>query len=327
MGGAGTDDPNAAGGDGGCALSGVQSVVMAGGTAGGGRGGDGHDTGGNGGNALDGSVAALEANGRGLLIGGDGGDSYTAPGKGGKGNPNGFTRYDVRVFDGSDGKVPDAPVITAQPQDQEALVGDTVSFGVQAKSGLSISYQWQANDRNGFADIPGATGESYTTPVLALADSGTRYRCVVSNAKGSAASEEALLTVKQNAYNVLEGASSEWDPAGGKGLTVRVDAPFEKFTGISVDRTALAPEFYTAQSGSTIVTLKPEYLRTLAAGKHTLRVEFTDGYAETTFTVLAAQANPAKTGDTAMPVWIWLVIAAAALAVFAATFLRRRRRA
>ena len=338
LGGAGTDDPNAAGGDGGSALSGVQSVVMAGGTAGGGRGGDGWNTGGNGGNALDVSVAALEANGRGLLIGGDGGDSYTAPGKGGKGNPNGFTRYDVRVFDGSDGKVPDAPVITAQPQDQEALVGDTASFGVQAKSGLSISYQWQENRGDGFTDIPGATGESYTTPVLALADSDTRYRCVISNAKGSAVSEEALLTVKQNAYHVLEGGGSEWDPAGGMGLTVRVDAPFEKFTGVSVDGSALAQDYYTAQSGSTVVTLKPEYLRTLAAGKHTLRIEFTDGYAQTDFTVLPAQegtvpstgdsagTGTAKTGDTAAPLWIWILVAVAAGAGLMAVFLCKKRR-
>ncbi|NCB04297.1 MAG: hypothetical protein EOM69_02100, partial [Clostridia bacterium] len=51
---------------------------------------------------------------------------------------------------------------------------------------------------------------------------------------------------------------------------------------------------YTVKSGSTIVTFAPEYLKTLSVGEHTLRLAFSDGYAQTTFTI--AQAENPNTG-------------------------------
>ena len=42
---------------------------------------------------------------------------------------------------------------------------------------------------------------------------------------------------------------------------------------------------YTARSGSTIITLKPAYLDTLSAGKHTLTVLYTDGQTSGSFEI------------------------------------------
>ena len=44
-------------------------------------------------------------------------------------------------------------------------------------------------------EISGATSASYNTPVLALTDNGTQFRCVVTNIPGSATSAVATLTV------------------------------------------------------------------------------------------------------------------------------------
>jgi hypothetical protein len=45
------------------------------------------------------------------------------------------------------------------------------------------------------------------------------------------------------------------------------------------------PIHYTVTQGSTVVTLKESYLKTLANGTHTFRKEFTEGYADLTLRV------------------------------------------
>ncbi|HVP10801.1 MAG TPA: DUF1566 domain-containing protein [Phycisphaerae bacterium] len=82
------------------------------------------------------------------------------------------------------------PSITQQPQSQTAATGGYVSFTVTASGTAPLSYQWQKND----IDIGDATGTSYAINPVALSDAGN-YRCVVTNNYGSAASDEAVLTV------------------------------------------------------------------------------------------------------------------------------------
>lgn len=52
---------------------------------------------------------------------------------------------------------------------------------------------------------------------------------------------------------------------------------FSKFTGVKVDSALIAADKYTAVSGSTVITLKKDYLDTLSVGKHTLTVVYNDG--------------------------------------------------
>jgi hypothetical protein len=73
---------------------------------------------------------------------------------------------------------PVMPHITAQPADAVALEGQSATFRVEAMGSGTLTYQWRLNS---FV-IAGATSSSYTTPALALADSGGHYDCVVSNA-------------------------------------------------------------------------------------------------------------------------------------------------
>lgn len=56
--------------------------------------------------------------------------------------------------------------------------------------------------------------------------------------------------------------------------------------GIFINGSALSSDYYTLTSGSTVLTLKPEYLNTLEKGSYTVRFTYHDGnYAETKFTV------------------------------------------
>ena len=87
-----------------------------------------------------------------------------------------------------------APVITTQPQDQTAAVGEPASFSVVASGSQPLSYQWQ---RNG-ADISGADEATYTLDAVVAGDNGARFRVVVTNSVSSVTSDEATLTVTTN---------------------------------------------------------------------------------------------------------------------------------
>ena len=86
---------------------------------------------------------------------------------------------------------PVGPEIVTQPLATSAPVGGTATFRVVATGTPPLAYQWR---RNG-GDIAGATGDSYTTPVLASTDSGAVFSVRISNATDQVESAGALLTV------------------------------------------------------------------------------------------------------------------------------------
>lgn len=104
-------------------------------------------------------------------------------------------------------------------------------------------------------------------------------------------------------YKVIEGANSSWIQNADKTLTFRVDGDLSKFVGIKVDDEWVDKENYTVASGSTIVTLKNEYLKTLSEGEHKITFVYTDGEVSTNFEVnetekIYENSNNPKTGDT-----------------------------
>jgi glucose/arabinose dehydrogenase len=86
------------------------------------------------------------------------------------------------------------PSISTHPQPVTVSAGDSATFTVSATGSAPLAYRWQ---RDG-VDIPGATGSSYTLENAQLGDSGARLRAIVTNASGSATSDEATLTVTSN---------------------------------------------------------------------------------------------------------------------------------
>ncbi len=124
----------------------------------------------------------------------------TSPGLGsGTATFNVVPTGDPQVFNGNGLVVgpqePSAVQIISQPAGQFATVGQSAQFSVLAAGAAPISYQWRKNG----AAIAGATGYTYTTPVVQTADSGATFSVVVGNASGSATSHEASLTVVQPA--------------------------------------------------------------------------------------------------------------------------------
>ena len=88
-----------------------------------------------------------------------------------------------------------APTITQQPANRSVIVGASAAFTVAATGTAPLNYQWQRDQ----VDIAGATAATYTLASAQLADNGAHFRCLVSNASGTATSNEATLAVTVNA--------------------------------------------------------------------------------------------------------------------------------
>ena len=95
-------------------------------------------------------------------------------------------------------------------------------------------------------------------------------------------------------------ADVNWYQYSGKNLNFTANGDPSKFVGVKVDGKVISAGNYLVTkdtaNGLTNVGLYPGYLATLAQGKHTISVVFSDGEATATFTILSASASP-KTGD------------------------------
>ena len=115
-------------------------------------------------------------------------------------------------------------------------------------------------------------------------------------------------------YSITSGAEQNYEKGSNKALVFRSEADFSKFVSVLVDNVLVAPEYYTAASGSTLINLKAAYLENLKEGKHVLTILSTDGEAQTTFTVSkkAVAASTIETGDNTV-LWFWYLLSACAL--------------
>lgn len=129
--------------------------------------------------------------------------------------------------------------------------------------------------------------------------------------------------VEEDKYSINEGA--ETTVTIGEEAAFRSNAPIEKFKEVILDGNVLDSKYYTVTEGSTIITLLPEFTKTLSKGEHKLIIVSLDGQASTTFSVESTSEQPStpskpsidsngstvtkpSTGDTTN-VMIWTVMA------------------
>ncbi len=88
-------------------------------------------------------------------------------------------------------------------------------------------------------------------------------------------------------YRIIDGANSSWTQNTDGTVVIRGNGEFSRFHAVKVDGKVIDPANYEAKEGSTIITLKAEYLKTLATGSHTFAIVWDNGIAGTSFTVAA----------------------------------------
>ena len=174
-------------------------------------------------------------------------------------------------------------------------------------------------------------------PLTGLAEPGIAVDVMVSGAysytgKPMTAPYTATIVIPDGStyYYVAPDDTASFVKGSGKTLSFTFkrsaydERTFPYFQGILVDGAPVGEENYTAAAGSVIVTLKADYLETLAEGDHVLTTQFYDGSATADFKVVAAEGAATKasasksvpaTGDRVASTGMLLLVACIACCV------------
>lgn len=119
--------------------------------------------------------------------------------------------------------------------------------------------------------------------------------------KENAAKLDAVLKALTD-YDIVKQSAKYYVKGSHKKLTFTANGYFGKFTGIEVDGKTVDAQYYKAESGSTIVTLKSSYLEQLDTGEHAIRILYTDGGTDGKdfFRIHVNNGNPFTGDDTHM---------------------------
>lgn len=160
------------------------------------------------------------------------------------------------------------PVIAQHPVSTNVVEGGLARFTVQLQSVGLFTYQWR---RNG-SDLPGATSPELVITPVRMADHGGRYSCVVRNDRGSATSNDAVLSVTPDttpptlvsARNLgttqVEVVFSEWVAA----TSALTTANYRLNPGATVTAAAFGSSQDTVILTTTALTLGTSYTLTVS---------------------------------------------------------------
>ena len=186
-------------------------------------------------------------------------------------------------------------VITFKPEYLNTLAVGTHSISIVSEEGTAITnFTVQAVSTTPTPSEPSTTqGESTTTSTPAS-----------TSTVSTQGSQQVIPTI-------IEGAGSSYTQGSGNTIYFRSSDAFANFQKVMVDNAELSADCYTATEGSIIITLKPEYLSTLAAGSHSISIVSANGVATANFEVQTADTTAVspKTGDNGQAaLWITLLI-------------------
>ena len=228
------------------------------------------------------------------------------------------------------------------------VTGDATYFAIYDKKEIKYKVVFVDIDGNeicsdevGYLEVPVFNGKTPTKPESATStfifagwnDGKTTYQLTESlpQIKADTTFKPMFKEVKKPVYTVgeVKGDGINSDIV----IDVHRDSDDENcidyFSGASVDGTAMTlGDQYTAEKGSTIITIKKDYLSTLTAGEHEVLITFKDGSISAKVTV-ATKANTSvpATGEGVNPAtYIGAALIVAACACGAGVVLMKRRK-
>ena len=189
------------------------------------------------------------------------------------------------------------------------IVTGTNAGGSKVEDNAFVSHTFTRGDAQGA--VYGAKGDTsvsnnyYGTGInhLAKAGEGFSEKSVASGYSGVGVNRSHSKSTSSGGYYyagpsisaVLNGPNKSATDytSGDYGLIFRSTASYSGFQGVQVDGKALAKSNYTVEdNGGTEVYLKAAYLKTLAAGKHTVTILSTAGNVSMDFTIGGKTSSP-----------------------------------
>ena len=173
----------------------------------------------------------------------------------------------------------------------------------------------QALDRNATKELyvkvkDGLSGADYSEKITITATSKVDTSETLSKDITLKLKVNAAVQPSEPSYEAKDEASGStiesltWQKGSGKPLDFTIkrsvddSLTFGLFSSLKMNENTVEKSQYTASEGSLKVSVKPEYMETLAVGEHKINVEFTDGTANLKLTVLpAAEDGGEDSGD------------------------------
>ncbi len=117
---------------------------------------------------------------------------------------------------------------------------------------------------------------------------------------------------------IIDGIGQSITEGEKRELSFTSNAAFSDFIRVELDGKTLDEKNYTVKEGSTVVTLKADYVAALSAGEHTIGIVSESGTATATFTVSEKTAedddtNPPTGDNSHMALWIALLFVSGCL--------------
>lgn len=198
---------------------------------------------------------------------------------------------------------PSLPRFVREPQPASVRSGERATFIVEVDGDPAPTLQWQrAAFRGTYEDIPGATGTSFETPVLSMADDRTSYRVVATNAAGEVISDTADIQVQETPPIVATSPQSVTLTAGTQ-ATLTADAGGDPTPTVQWERAEPGSDSFVDILGASTTSYTSAALTAADDGAR-YRARFTNvaGSATTdpaTVTVTYPPGAPAITSVTA----------------------------
>ena len=117
------------------------------------------------------------------------------------------------------------------------------------------------------------------------------------------------VVVEKIVYEVTEGANQKYTITKNNEAKFKINADFRLFDDgkVYVDNELVDLKNYTAESGSTIITLKKEFVDTLSVGEHTLKVLFNNGGEAITIFNVAKVTVPTDNPNTGDNIGFYII--------------------
>ncbi|MBQ6621498.1 MAG: hypothetical protein IJH75_01525 [Mogibacterium sp.] len=194
--------------------------------------------------------------------------------------------------------------------DQPTITVETETTGDSGQTGnTGSSTNEQPSTGNDTANNSSSTGTDPADTTQASSQVTEQ-----TNASNSTSSTESVQTTVEDAaslfktYSIIKDDDNPyhvWVKGSDENLVMRSDAPYEKFEDLYIDGDLVDSSKYKVEKGSTIITLKPEYLETLSVADHEFYIKSTDGETVDTIIITAVEdkkekkdPNIPETGDT-----------------------------
>lgn len=231
----------------------------------------------------------------------------------------------AEVFIGSTYNLADCTFVAPENQKFKAWqIGETTyAEGAQitVTADVTVKALWEdityvvSYDANGgsgtMTDAIATSGKEFTLPICGfMAAEDMQFKAWDVNGTKYQAGDKVTFTANTTIKAVWERVSPIYSMTSivppvfeGSGTVVATsDGEFSEFRKVEIDGNEIRKDVdYTAVSGSTIVTLQEEYLKTLAVGQHEVKIIFVDGEVSGNFEVKEA-VKPTTTPEvTATP--------------------------